>query len=192
MNLSGFWLDIVDYMMDLPTAINQQFANLKMAIEIVDLPIKHGEFPSLCKRWPEGTMDMSYMWDGDVIWVVQECSCERLQEVSLFYWLMEKRGVTLHCTGWWFRPLTCVVFRLQFQRSSEQPFSMPVGLPDVAKIKQVPFFHQFESIIFAIRIWLTICEQTHLKGNTWGSWKRTLMKLRGFEMFHNRNLMDRL
>jgi len=26
-----------------------------MAIEIVDLPIKHGDFPLLCKRLPEGT-----------------------------------------------------------------------------------------------------------------------------------------
>ena len=25
-----------------------------MAIEIVDLPIKNGDFPSLCKRLPEG------------------------------------------------------------------------------------------------------------------------------------------
>jgi hypothetical protein len=25
-----------------------------MAIEIVDLPIKHGDFPKLCKRLPEG------------------------------------------------------------------------------------------------------------------------------------------
>ena len=30
---------------------------LNMAIEIVDLPIKHGEFPYLCKRLPEGSSD---------------------------------------------------------------------------------------------------------------------------------------
>ena len=28
---------------------------LKMAIEIVDFPMKHGDFPQLCKRLPEGS-----------------------------------------------------------------------------------------------------------------------------------------
>ena len=32
---------------------HSQFANLKMAIDIVDLPIKNGDFPYLCKRLPE-------------------------------------------------------------------------------------------------------------------------------------------
>jgi hypothetical protein len=34
--------------------VNIEKANLKMAIEIVSLPIKHGDFPLLCKRLPEG------------------------------------------------------------------------------------------------------------------------------------------
>ena len=29
-------------------------ANWKMAIEIVDFPMKHGDFPQLCNKLPEG------------------------------------------------------------------------------------------------------------------------------------------
>ena len=31
---------------------------LNMAIEIVDLRMKHGDFPQLCKRLPEGNHDL--------------------------------------------------------------------------------------------------------------------------------------
>ena len=34
--------------------VNSQFANLKMAIEIVDLPIKNGDVPSFFVGLPEG------------------------------------------------------------------------------------------------------------------------------------------
>ena len=31
-----------------------QFANLKIAIDVVDVPIQTGDIPELCKRLPEG------------------------------------------------------------------------------------------------------------------------------------------
>ena len=31
-------------------------------VEIVDLPIKHGDFPLLCKRLPEGSSEINGWW----------------------------------------------------------------------------------------------------------------------------------
>ena len=36
---------------------------LKVALEIVDLPINNGDFPQLCKRLPEGYVSESYFKD---------------------------------------------------------------------------------------------------------------------------------
>ena len=44
-------------MCHLPSGKLLQFANLKMAIEIVDLPIQIGDFPQLCHSLPEGKSD---------------------------------------------------------------------------------------------------------------------------------------
>ena len=40
---------------------------LEMAIEIVDLPFTHGDFPLRCKRLPEGTPKSSVLdWDSSI------------------------------------------------------------------------------------------------------------------------------
>ena len=48
----------------LPSGKRLQFAIVKIAIEIVDLPIKHGDFPQFFVCLPEGTNGNADFVDG--------------------------------------------------------------------------------------------------------------------------------
>ena len=43
-------------LVNIPSGKHSQFAIEHGPVEIVDLPIENGDFPSLCKRLPEGKL----------------------------------------------------------------------------------------------------------------------------------------
>ena len=81
---------------------------LKMVIEIVDLPIKNGDFPQLCKRLPEGIYlsitHFWYQWAGDAAMRVFMWKLRSSKHPKTWGWKMLEKHVLSCFIHFWLLP----------------------------------------------------------------------------------------
>ena len=70
-----------------------------MAIEIDDLPMKHGDFQQLCKRLPEGFLGIKHQFNGNSYWDYHICGEKNtgFAESIICHWTRLQRPVLVEC-----------------------------------------------------------------------------------------------